>query len=395
MRKKIIVSGTGACLVDRLYNYISFSSETFLKYCSKERGDGGLTPGHLVLKEKFESFMKEDYQLALNKLTNGNIPEKINIGGPCIVALIHAAQMSKSTSEYKFYGCRGKDDKGDFLFSSLKLTPVDISNYKPIGTLTPATDVLSDPDYDNGHGERVFINTIGSAWDYLPEELDDAFFNSDVVVFGATALVPQIHDHLTTLLEKAKSKGCITVVNTVFDFRNEELNPKKKWPLGKSDDSYKNIDLLITDLEETLRLSGKSTINEAMTFFHDRGTGAVVVTDGAKNISLFSNGSLFKLLKDTEMPISEAISKELKKGHLGDTTGCGDNFVGGVISSLTAQLQHKKNNLDLMEACSWGIVSGGYTCFYVGGTYIEKNTGEKQALIEPYFKEYIKQIADK
>jgi sugar/nucleoside kinase (ribokinase family) len=64
------------------------------------------------------------------------------------------------------------------------------------GTVTPSTIVLSDPDFDHGHGERVFINSIGAAWSYLPDNLNDDFFASDVVVFGGTALVPAIHDNL-------------------------------------------------------------------------------------------------------------------------------------------------------------------------------------------------------
>jgi len=84
----------------------------------------------------------------------------------------------------------------------------------------------------------MFLNSIGAAWDYKPEELDDHFFRSDIVVFGGTALMPQIHDSMTSLLKKAKSKGCVTIVNTVFDFRNEKADPFKKWPIGESDKSY-------------------------------------------------------------------------------------------------------------------------------------------------------------
>ena len=69
-------------------------------------------------------------------------------------------------------------------------------------------------------------------------KLGDDFFDSDMVVFGGTALVPPIHDNLSGLLERAKSKGCITIVNTVFDFRNEKVNPGKKWPMGDSDESH-------------------------------------------------------------------------------------------------------------------------------------------------------------
>lgn len=393
MSKKITVSGVGCCLVDRLYNHIPFTSDTFSPWLSKTRGDGGLTPGHLVFKEEFERFSSQDFQLTLKEITKGKAPEKINIGGPCIVALIHAAQISGGEDcAYRFYGCGGKDEDGEFLLEALTGTPVDTSHYQLSGALTPSTVVLSDPDYDHGHGERAFINTIGAAWDYLPEKLDEEFFASDVVVFGGTALVPRIHDHLDELLDKAKKKGCITVVNTVFDFRSEKMNPGGKWPLGKNDKSYRNIDLLITDFEEALHLSGESTMDGAMAFFRDQGTGAAVVTNGSKNIRMFSGGSLFRLAKDTEMPVSESVSMELKKGHRGDTTGCGDNFAGGVIASLVSQLKNQARPLDLTESCMWGVVSGGYTCFYMGGTYFENSRGEKAGLIRPYYEAYKKQI---
>ena len=252
--------------------------------------------------------------------------------------------------------------------------------------------VLSDPDYDQGHGERIFINSIGAAWEYSPDELQEEFFASDLVVFGGTALVPLIHDNLTELLVKAKSKGCITIVNTVYDFRNEGANPHLKWPLGSSDESYSHIDLLMTDLEEALRLSGQSKLDDAMKFFREQGTGAVIVTSGAKNVRLFSNGSLFQELRDTVMPVSEAVSEELKKGHRGDTTGCGDNFAGGVIASLVSQIQKKDTSLSLVEACSWGVVSGGTSCFYMGGMYEEKHAGEKRDMIKPYYLKYKQQI---
>ncbi len=393
MTRKITVSGVGCCLVDRLYNNVSFTSDSFSPFLSKTKGDGGLVPGNLVFKEEFEHFAGKDFNLALNEIIQDKVPDKISIGGPSIVALIHATQMLEGTDfDCRFYGCGGNDEDSDFLLSSLNKTRVNIENYKLLGTVTPSTIVLSDPDFDYGHGERVFINSIGAAWDFSPEDLNDDFFAADMVVFGGTALVPTIHDHLSSLLEKAKSRNCITVVNTVYDFRNEKTNPKQKWPLGQTDECYSRVDLLITDFEEALRLSGKQTLEEAMNFFIENKTGAVVVTNGAKNIRVYSSGKLFGPMSDSEMPVSSAISEELKKGHWGDTTGCGDNFVGGMIASLVLQLQNSATVLDLREACMWGIVSGGYTCFYIGGTYLEKTPGEKYNLIAPYFEHYKTQI---
>jgi sugar/nucleoside kinase (ribokinase family) len=394
LKKKITVSGTGCCLVDRLYNNVSFLSDTFLSYSSKKRGDGGLSPGHLVLKEEFEEYTKKNFQVVLSELTAGRAPDKINVGGPCIVALIHAAQITFGlNSEIKFYGCYGPDENGSFLLSSLQKLPVNISHFKQMGNLTPSTDVLSDPSYDNGHGERVFVNSIGSAWDYSPENLDNDFFKSDIVVFGGSALVPQIHDNLVELLQQSKENGCITLVNTVFDFVNEKANPHKRWPLGKNDESYPNIDLLITDRDEALRLSGEKSIEKAMQFFIEKQTGAVIITNGAKNVLLYAGNELFGRVEMRELPVSDAISKRIReKVYNGDTTGCGDNFVGGVIGSLMFQLNEGKMKLDLEAATTLGIVSGGYACLYIGGTYFEKYPGEKYELMTPVLNDYKKQI---
>jgi sugar/nucleoside kinase (ribokinase family) len=309
--------------------------------------------------------------------------------------LIHTAQLTDGEKcEVRYYGRAGNDINGKYLISSLGKTPVVLKDFKLLENRTPSTLVLSDPSYDNGHGERMFINSIGAAWDYYPDELDDDFFNSDIVVFGGTALVPNIHDHLTRLLKKAKKNNCITIVNTVFDFRNEKANPSKRWPLGENDDSYKLTDLLITDKEEALRLSGESEINEAVRFFLCKKVSSFIITNGSSDIIIYSDGSFFNSSPVNLLPVSQAIRNELKSYTGGDTTGCGDNFVGGVIASVVNQLSDEVNKCDLKEACSWGIVSGGFTCFYMGGTYFEEKPGEKMAKIKPYYESYKKQISD-
>ena len=56
----------------------------------------------------------------------------------------------------RFYGRGGNDEIGKYLVSALKKTPVILKDYKLIDNQTPSTVVLSDPSYDNGHGERMF-----------------------------------------------------------------------------------------------------------------------------------------------------------------------------------------------------------------------------------------------
>jgi sugar/nucleoside kinase (ribokinase family) len=393
MSEKIIVSGVGCCLVDLLYNGIDFQSETLRPFLSKERGDGGLTPGQLVFQEEFEQYCGLPFTDLLDKITGARSYDKINIGGPSIVSLINAAQLTENNNcEVRFYGRGGNDEIGQYLLSSLGKTPVLLKDYQLTDNRTPSTVVLSDPTYDNGHGERMFLNSIGAAWDCTPDQLDDDFFDSNIVVFGGTALVPQIHDNLTALLKKAKSRGCYTVVNTVFDFRNEKANPSKKWPLGETDDSYQFIDLLITDQEEALRLSGEKEATGAIRFFIDQKVSSLIVTNGAKPVTIYSDGRFFNTSDIVYMPVSQMVTEELRIPHIGDTTGCGDNFVGGVIASIVDQLQQSKLQPDLKEACCWGVISGGFTCFYMGGTFFEEYAGEKKRKMLPYYESYCKQV---
>ena len=98
------------------------------------------------------------------------------------------------------------------------------------------------------------------------------------------------------------------------------------------------------------------------------------------------------------MPVSAAVGQALCEGKKGDSTGCGDNFAGGVIASLARQLYNSQLStlncqlpLDLIEATRWAVVSGGFACFYYGGTYIEKQKGEKLALLQDLYNQYLRQ----
>jgi hypothetical protein len=94
-------------------------------------------------------------------------------------------------------------------------------------------------------------------------------------------------------------------------------------------------------------------------------------------------------------PVSSAIVEELNLGNSGgDTTGAGDNFVGGMIYSIGMQLSKGTKEPDLAEAVKWGIVSGGFACFYMGGTYLEKTKGEKLEMLNRYYELYHQQLED-
>ena len=389
---KFRINGIGCSLMDFLYSGINFSSPVFQKYQSLSDGDGGLSPGRLVFADEFEKFTGKSVNEIIDELTGGKQPDSLSIGGPCIVALIHAAQMLRYENvEVSYYGMAGSDQTADQLFDLLSSTGLHTQHYQKTNGITPYTVVLSDPAYHNGKGERAFINHLGAAWDYSTGQVDPSFFDAAITVFGGTALVPGIHDDLHILLSRAKLNGSVTVVNTVFDFRNEKKNPGLPWPLGDTEKSLSLTDLLIVDQHEALKITGQKTTGLAAQAFIDSGTGAFVITDGANPVKLFSDGRFFNELSLCELPVSEAVSMNFDRRRQGDTTGCGDNFTGGILFSLARQLLNKKNYPDLQEAVNWGIVSGGFACFYLGGTYYEKEPGEKLFHIKKLYEQYLTQ----
>ncbi len=400
MNRKISIAGTGCALADYLYTGVRFNSDCFKKYLSQQDGDGGLAPGKLVFTEELENFSGIPYSEISRELTGGDLPAAVNIGGPGLVSLINASQLlPKEEFEVRFYGGTGRDQTAEFISELVLKTPLCIDHYHRISDKrTPFTDVLSDPTFDNNHGERTFVNNIGAAWDYAPEMLGDGFFDADIVCFGGTALVPQIHDNLTNLLAIAKEKGCITVVNTVFDFRNEKKNAGKPWPLVGTPENYRLIDLLIMDCEESLKISGKKTIEDAAQYFVSQDIATLVITNGAQQFYVFSNGKLFEKSELIKLPVSQRVNEDFKHHpeSKGDTTGCGDNFAGGIIASLALQLKTREvGKLDLLEAIAWGVSSGAFACYYVGGTYIEREEGEKHKIVEIFKYQYIQQISTK
>ncbi|MCK4464456.1 MAG: hypothetical protein KAU83_01995 [Bacteroidales bacterium] len=104
MSRKIRISGVGCCLVDKLYTKVDFNGAILKPYLSKENGDGGLVSGQLVFSEEFENFVGKDLEHILNEIVDGKAPDKINVGGPAIVALINVAQiLNKKDFEVKLY----------------------------------------------------------------------------------------------------------------------------------------------------------------------------------------------------------------------------------------------------------------------------------------------------
>jgi sugar/nucleoside kinase (ribokinase family) len=388
--EKVRISGIGCCLLDSIYTDADFNSKEVSKRFSLTPGDGGILPGQLVFSEDLERFTGEKIETILKSIIPESKLAKENIGGPCIVALILASQLIHPDDvDISYFGTRADDSSGETLGKLLAKTDVLLDNYIIKTGATPQTIVLSDPSYNKGAGERAFLNTLGVAAEYMPQEVPPEFFNVDLLLFGGTALVPSIHDNLHELLEKGKQNSCINIVSTVFDFRNENRNAAERWPLGNEDDSFRLMDLLIMDKMEALRISASKTLEQAANFFINKGTGSFIITQGTEDVIVFSRGEIFKEQALRYLPILPSTNYDVVD-MVSDTTGCGDNFAGGVLSSVIMQIMNSdRSKFDLIEACILGIVSGTYTSLITGGVDFERHKGDKLRKISALKQDYL------
>lgn len=390
--RPLTISGTGYCYCNNIFKYIDFNSTTFKKYLSTTNNDGGLVSGKTIFSEDIEKFAGEKLQVIMHNIMGDKSADDIAVAGSAIVSLSHIAQLLyRNSIKVNYYGCLGSDDMAKSIMSVIKKTPLITTNIKKFKGLSAFNYVLSDLN------TNYTINSLGCAALYDTDNLDINFFLSDIVLFAGTALVPNIHNHLDELLRKAQEKHSFTVVSTVFDCLSEKQFPGNAWLLLKNINAYKDIDLLIMNYNEALKISGKKSIASAIDFFIYADTGAFIITHSENNIKLYSSGKLFKKQELIEMPISNLMKTELKQNmsFKASYTSCGDNFIGGVIASFAMQLQkNTAGNLDLIEACALGIVSGGYACYYNDNIFIESTPGEKWDKLAPYFSHYIEQLRD-
>lgn len=392
------INGLGCSLVDNLYSPVDFKSEAYNKWSLENNKGTGIITGGLVFGEDLEKSSGKRYKDILAEITGKKLVPKKNVGGPAIVALINIAQIMGKDYLIGFFGARADDENGGYIADKLSSFGVNLSGYVVVDGQTPFTDVLSDPSYNYNNGERSFINYIGAAAKLSGYNLNNSFFDADVLIYGGTALTPGLHDDLSLLLKKGKEAGCLNFVNTVYDFRNQNLNPDKPWPLVDDGIDYQRIDLLIADNEEAQRISGMDSKEDAIAFFAEKGVHSVIITHGAEDLISYSDGTFFLEKGIISLPVSMSAGNQMRALSLdsgADTTGCGDNFAGGVYASTALQLQdfgHKKPSLK--QAAAWGIVSGGFAGLYQGGVYYEKKQGEKLKKLEILFEEYIHQTGE-
>ncbi len=388
------IAGVGCALLDMLYPDARFSGDAFSRYASRSPGDGGLVPGQLVFSSALDRFAGVPAASVVAELCGGSEPHR-NLGGPAIVALVLAAQvLAPHNIPVRYFGFRGDDEIGSSIERIVARTPLGLDGLRRRPGESPSTRVLSDSSAEGGAGERLFINTLGVAEHFRVRDIPAEFFDYDIAFFGGTALVPRLHAELGVALHSARTRGAMTVVGTVYDFLNESRSPDALWPLGEGQRDYPLIDLIVTDAEEARRLTGARVPADAVRRFLEWGSGAAVVTSGADPVTFGASEGRFREAAVATLPVSDEVRRlaDTTDPAARDTTGCGDNFMGGILSSIALQRKSVTAPLDLTEAAIDGVCAGAAAWFQLGGTYVEPEPGAALSRIERLRSAYRKQV---
>ncbi len=392
------IAGTGCGLGDIIYGDIDFNHDTVVAYHSRQPGDGGLEAGKLVFLDDLRRFSGQSAAHILGRITGSRGPDAFNAGGPALVSLALISQLLEADGvAVSYYGLRGRDTISGEIHNIIRQTPLVLEAFTECEGRTPSTYVLSDPRLNQGQGERTFINDIGVCADFDIGALNNGFFDAAFNLYGGTALVPPLHQALPGLLKKGRGAGAVNIVGTVFDFSAEKQNPQGAWGLGGggSFEALKYSDLLITDYEEVLRITGQKSFEAAVAKAFDEGLLSLVVTRGAEPVFFKSVGGLFGHCQGT-IPVNALLSARVgdRTQYPGDTTGAGDNFLGGMVYSLAAQVIRRGdggqvinredyycNPFNMIEAIETASIAGGLACLQYGGVYLEKFPGDKLSQI--------------
>ena len=168
----------------------------------------------------------------------------------------------------------------------------------------------------NPEGERRFLVKRNAAHqEYGPEHINLDLIKAGVkfVAIGSLFCSENFdRKALVPLLRKAKSIGAVTLADMVMDQQGYGLDElSEAWPY---------LDYAMPSELEGRLLTGSSDPKEIAKGFQTRGVKNVIVKQGASGVTAFIGG---------EIHTCPAF-----KVAVADTTGAGDNFVGGFIHAL-------------------------------------------------------------
>ena len=217
---------------------------------------------------------------------------------------------AKLGAPVRLAGLVGDDEAGRHVIAQLQGAGVDTTHVRRSELPTPVTVVVVRSD-----AARTFLHRPGASREAFRDALE---FSRELTAgcrhfhLANPFAMPLMRPQAGCTLERARAAGLTTSLDTGWDALGEWLEV-----IGPC---LPHLDLLFVNEEESAKLSGRDDAREGARFFHERGTGTVVVKLGARGCLVSGDGNQFE---------SPAFAIEAV-----DTTGAGDSFAGGFLAGL-------------------------------------------------------------
>ena len=256
---------------------------------------------------------------------------RLTVAGTAGGTIIDCAKLGLSTLAV---GAVGDDEKADFVVSVLEKFGADTAGFERIKGVPTSSTILNI----RPNGERPALHLRGACDHFLPpnkEKLD--IFDCKVFHLGGTGLLKKLDGPVSVeLLKEAKENGCITTWDLIGATESTIDIVKPLLP---------HIDYFMPSIEEASIMCGLDDPKDIAKYYLDNGVTNCVLTMGGEG-SLFVN-------KD------ETIKTPAFDINVVDTTGCGDAFDAGMITSLI-------NNFDLEKSLKFATTTSGLVATGLG-----------------------------
>jgi len=205
----IRLSGAGCCVTDLLYD-LPAGQDRLTPWLSRAAADGGVVRGGAVLKSALERCTGMSVDAWLSVIV-GDVQPRRSLGGVSVVTLIGAAQLLPEDAQVEFYACLSEDDTGDWLLGQIARTSLGRAKLRRRRGRQPTTVILNECHADRAP-DRSFVAEpcMPGSLALELDDLDQDFFESDVVAFSFMPWEPKLFADLTSVVSRCKRAGALT-----------------------------------------------------------------------------------------------------------------------------------------------------------------------------------------
>lgn len=224
-----------------------------------------------------------------------------------------------------FVGVVGEDEFGHFCIKQLQEKGVDTQFVKTVSTLKTGVTLSLSSEKD-----RALLTYMGAIPELTPNDLPEEFVtHAKHIHFGSFYLQQKMQRQWKDVFLRAQTHGITTSFDTGWA-------PDNNWHLSEILEVLPYTDLFIPSEDEFLNIFSCKTIEEAVSKLPKK-RGLVVVKRGSKGA-------------DVIKPDDQIMYTPPFKVTPIDTTGAGDSFNAGLISSYLKELDFT-NILEFANAC--------------------------------------------